>query len=85
MSGSVIGDDDEQLLPATDEAKSKGKRESLGSSVQVKRSAKTEKKLPKITVKVRTSKTISDVEDDSDDQLADAFLKREFITRIVLD
>ena len=75
-SGSVIGDDDEQLLPAADEVNNKGKHESLGSPV--KRSGKTEKKLPKIKVKVRASKAISDVEDDSDDHLADAFIKREF-------
>jgi hypothetical protein len=72
--GSVVGDDDEQLLPAAaDEVKNK-------SSSPVKRSGKTEKKLSK--VKIRTSKAISDVEDDSDDHLADAFLKREFIIRI---
>jgi hypothetical protein len=71
-SGSVVDDDDEQLLPAADEVKNK-------PSAPVKRSAKTEKKLPKIKVQVRTSKAISDVEDESDDQLADAFFKREFI------
>ena len=75
-SGSVVGDDDEQLLPAADEMKNK-------SSAPVKRSGKTEKKLPKIRVKVRTSKAISDVEDDSDDHLADAFFKREFIRFVI--
>ena len=75
-SGSVVGDDDEQLLLAADEVNSK-------SSAPIKRSGKTEKKLPKIKMKVRTSKAISDLEDDSDDQLADAFIKREFITYIV--
>lgn len=75
-SGSVIGDDDEQLLLAADEANSK-------SNAPIKRSGKTEKKLPKIKMKVRTSKAISDLEDDSDDHLADAFIKREFITYIV--
>lgn len=71
-SGSVVGEDDEQLLPAADEVKNK-------PSALVKRSAKTEKKLPKIKVQIRPSKAISDVEDESDDQLADAFFKREFI------
>ena len=78
-SGSVIGDDDEQLLPAADEVNSKGKREGLVSSVSAKRSGKTEKNIPKIKVKARTSKAISDLEDDSDDHLADAFIKRESI------
>ena len=73
VSGSVVGDDDEQPLPATDEVKNKS------SNASVKRSTKTEKKLPKIKVQLRTSKAISDVEDDSDDHLADAFFKREFI------
>jgi hypothetical protein len=77
-SGSVIGDDDEQLLPAADEV-NKGRRESLGSGAPVKRSGKTEKKLPKIKVKVHTPKATSDVEDDSDDHLVDAFIKREFL------
>ena len=72
--GSVAGDDDEQLLPAADEVKNK-------SSGPVKRSSKTEKKLPK--VKIRTSKAISDFEDDSDDHLADAFFKREFIQIVI--
>jgi hypothetical protein len=67
--GSVVGDDDEQLLPAADEVKNK-------SNAPVKRSVKTEQKLPKIKVKVRTPKAVSDVEDDSDDHLADAFFKR---------
>ena len=71
-SGSVVGDDDEQLLPPADEVKSK-------PIAPVKLSAKAEKKIPKIKVQVRTSKAVSDVEDDSDDQLADAFFKREFI------
>ena len=71
--GSVVGDDDEQPLPAADEVKSK-------SSAPVKRSGKTEKKLPK--VKIRTSKAISDVEDGSDDHLADAFIKRELLIQI---
>ena len=71
VGGSVVGDDDEQLLPAADEVKNK-------SSAPVKRSGKTEKK--PLKVKIRTSKAISDVEDDSDDHLADAFFKREFIS-----
>lgn len=78
-SGSVFGDDDERLLPAADEVKSKGKRESLGSSALVNRSSKTEKGLPKIKVTVRPPKANSDVEDDSDDDLANAFLQRKFV------
>ena len=74
-SGSVVGDDDEQLLATVDEVKGKG----LGSSTSAKRSSQTEKKIPRIKVKIRPSKPISDVEDDSGDQLAHAFLKREFI------
>ena len=65
--GSVVGDDDEQPLPAADEVK----------NAPVQRSGKTEKNLPK--VKIRTSKAISDVEEDSDDHLAYAFFKSEFI------
>lgn len=83
-SGSVLGDDDEQLLAAVNQGKSKGKRESLGSSAPAKRSGKTEKKVPKIKMKIKAPKTISDVEDESDDQLADAFIKRKFI-RIVIE
>lgn len=84
-SGSVVGEDDEKMLLGVDEVKSKGKRENLGSSAPPKRSSKTEMKLPKIKVKVRTPKAISDVEDDSDDHLADAFIKREFIIQIMND
>jgi Ino eighty subunit 1 len=81
VSGSVIGDDDEMAALAPEEPKGRGKRTAPATSAKAKRAPIAKEMKPTPSKEKHPTKHLAEVDDEDDeedDNLVDAFVKRKW-------
>ena len=81
VNDSVLGDDEEMAAPAPEEPKGRGKRSAPATSAKAKRAPIVKEMKPTTSKETPPTKHLADVdedEDEEDDNLIDAFVKRKW-------